>query len=645
MRSVNSALLTAVLLATTSVGAFAQSAAQPLAMLRNVAPPLLKLLGQAPTSQPVEFDVILPLNNPAALDTLLAQQQDPTSPQYHHWLTPAGFSARFGASPQTVLLVTADLKQFGLQVTFQSRSLHVTGTAAQVNAAFSVTLALATNAAGQHALVATGPLKPRPVLSSAGAVVSAFNPTGFQASPMMNRSTSGYMNRSTSGYGQSGPGLGSPGYFYNDLKQAYGYPSYQATTNGLANGRRLDGTGATVAVVMASDVLDSDVSSLFEAMNFKANSGLASDPKISARRPVNGGSAFSGNTASEEATLDVEQVLGGAPGAQLVLYNTPDLSDQSLISAYTAIVNDDIADVVSMSFGQCELYYTAQYNSGVDYTSVLKVYSELFKQGNAEGITFIAASGDAGGLGCLSPAYFSGSNGQFVAGVSVPAADPNVTAVGGTNLVTASAAGGSGSSYLRENAWSDPEAAFDPFSVGVDASGGVWGSGGGFSTIYAQPSYQSLVNTGSSSFRAVPDVAMEMGGCPEIAQAPCNGGNTNNNGAGDAERSSLNIVFNSQPDSIVGTSAAAPEMASAVALLVETQGRQGNLNPALYTLAHRQAAGGAVTFHQSIPGFNGIAGVAGSYNLMTGNGTPDVASLIGLSNAPRAGVPQSASNP
>ena len=201
------------------------------------------------------------------------------------------------------------------------------------------------------------------------------------------------------------------------------------------------------------------------------------------------------------------------------------------------------------------------------------------------------------------------------------------------------------SAYGRENAWSDPEAAFDPMGQGVEVSGGVWGSGGGASTLFAKPSYQSLVSTGSSSFRTIPDVAMQMGGCPDNAQAPCNGGGSDVNGAGNTDRSSLNIVFNGQGDSVLGTSAAAPEMASAVALLVEMEGRQGNLNPTLYALAQREAAGGATYFHQSVRGYNGMTGNAGTYNFTTGNGTPDVAAMIGLPAVARAGAPQSPSNP
>ena len=649
MRIANSALLAAALLTTSSLVALAQPGAPPAppGPRQPASPPKLKILGPVPGSQPVEFDVVLPLSNSAGLDALLADQQNSTSPKFHKWLKPAEFAARFGASQQAVNAAASTLKQFGLQVMPQSRSLHVAGTAAQVNMAFNVSLVLAANAAGQQQLVANGPLTPPAALSLGGAVVSAFNPSGFQAMPMVHRSSGGYMNRSSGGYGQGGNSSSRPGYFYNDLKQAYGYPSYEATTTGEGKGNpRLDGTGATVAVVMASDVLDSDISALFDQTNFKTTSGQPSDPKLFGRRPVNGGAIFSTTSgASEEATIDVEQVLGGAPGAQVILYDPPDLSDQSLISTYTAIVNDDIADVVSMSFGQCELYYTAAYNNGIDQTAILKIFSELFRQGNAEGITFIAASGDAGGLGCVNSEYFSGGSGQFTTGVSVPAADPNVTSVGGTNLITAAAVGGSDFTYVRENTWSDPELASDPFGVGVNASGGLWGSGGGVSTLYAKPSYQTLVGTGSLSFRTVPDIAMEMGGCPDSVQGSCNGGDVGLDGSGNTERSSLNVVFDGQLDSVVGTSAAAPELASAVALLVETQGRQGNLNPYLYMLARRQASGGATYFHQSIPGFNGIASSSGSYNLMTGNGTPDVAALIGLTNIVRAGTPRSPSNP
>ena len=402
------ALLATTLLVAGSTAAFAGPPGAPGAP-PPISPPRLALLGQAPAVQPVEFEVVLPLRNPSGLDALLAAQQDPTSAQYHRWLTPAEFAERFGPGTAALNSVAATLRLFGMQVTVQSRSLHVLGSAAQANLAFNLNLSMAANTRGQHRLVTTRPITLPATLSGAGALVPAFSQGAFEAAPMIHRAAGGYIHRAAGGYGQGGAGAGMPGYFYNDLKQAYGYPSYQATI-GQGRTQRLDGTGANVAIIMASDVLDSDITAVFDAMQFKSNAGQSADPALAGRRSVNGGAAFSAaNPASEEATLDVEQVLGGAPGAGVFLYDTPDLSDQSLISAYTAIVNDNLADVVSLSLGQCELYYTAQYNNGVDQTSVLHLFSELFKQGNAQGITFVAASGDAGGLGCVAPGYFAGA--------------------------------------------------------------------------------------------------------------------------------------------------------------------------------------------------------------------------------------------
>ncbi|MBE7210255.1 MAG: S8/S53 family peptidase [Gluconacetobacter diazotrophicus] len=609
--------------------------------------PRLRPVAPAAASQPVQFDVVLPLRNAAALDGLLAAQQDPASPSYHRWLTPAQFSARFGPSAATMAAAAAQLRMLGFQVTPRSRSLHATGTAATVDAAFNTTLTTATDTTGQPRLVSGGPLTWPTALSMLGAVVPAFGSSAFTAAPFMHRAGNGYMHRAGNGYGaptSAAPPSGS--LFFDDLRQAYDFPSYRLTVGGGPAASRLDGTGTTVAVLMSSDVLDSDVEALFAARNFAAAANTAAEPRVAMRVPVNGGNGFSAdNDTAEEATLDVEQVLGAAPGTRLQLYVTPDLGDPSLISALAQIDEDDGADVVSMSFGQCERYYTAAYNNGQDQTVVLRTFSELFKQGNAQGITFVAASGDSGGLGCIGSSYFNGQPGSFTAGVSVPAADPNVTAVGGTNLSVAAANGGTGSAYANENAWSDPEVPYDPYGLGTTVSGGVWGAGGGVSSLYARPAYQDAAGIGDAGHRAVPDLGMQAGGCPDIATAPCNGGNSAVDGAGNTDRSALTIAFNGTWDAVIGTSAAAPQVAGIVALLVEGSGRQGNINPLLYAMARGGSAGGASPFRQDVPGFNGIATNGGSYNFTTGNGTLDVARFLGLGDAERAGAPGTPSNP
>ena len=105
-----------------------------------------------------------------------------------------------------------------------------------------------------------------------------------------------------------------------------------------------------------------------------------------------------------------------------------DLLDRSSIQAF---LNEHRVDVVSSSFGECELDFTAAANGGVDFTGILQVFHALFAQGNAQGITFVASSGDNGALACTSTAFDKNpKNGtNFVLGVENPASDPSVTSV------------------------------------------------------------------------------------------------------------------------------------------------------------------------------------------------------------------------
>ena len=177
-----------------------------------------------------------------------------------------------------------------------------------------------------------------------------------------------------------------------------------------------------------------------------------------------------------------------APKAKVIDYNIPELTDDSVIAGLAKILSDNKADVVSMSFGTSEVYYTAAFNYGTDYTYLLKLEDQMFAQGNAQGITFIAASGDAGAFDAVPIACFSNvpNCGNFLQSVIFPASSPHVTGVGGTNLVTTNsgAPGDLNSKYVRESAFANP-LSVDIF-YGTSATGGVWGSGGGDS-IYFRP--------------------------------------------------------------------------------------------------------------------------------------------------------------
>ncbi|MBD7923713.1 S53 family peptidase [Xanthomonas bonasiae] len=584
-------------------------------------------------SAPVSFDVHLPLRDQAGLDALLANIQDPVSPQYHHWLSRAEFERRFAPLPAQVDRVRAALQAAHMTVTQQGASLHVSASADNVERLFSAPLAVDLPEGGHARLAAAGTLQLPAALRDSGAVV-----TGLTGGLPLHHVHSQRLRQVDPANRNGRLGV----YAYNDLKQAYGYPSYQSMIGPPGQQRRLDGTGTTIAVLISSDVLDSDVDALFNEEKFSRYGAGHVNPKLYARRYVAGAKPGINEEggAGGEAALDVQMALAGAPGAHMLLYVIPDLTDASLAAGYRQIVQDNEADVVSSSFGACELYYTKAYNNGKDVTSSFRTLDAIFKQGNAQGITFIASSGDNAGVACADTHYaVEGKNGNFVAGVEHPAADAYVTAVGGGNLSTNYQKGSADSSYRSESAFADPLLTQDYYGVGALLAGGYWGAGGGVSTLFQRPAYQLRALGGTrTSMRALPDIGMLVGGCPDTAKQPCREGRG-------LYASSVLSVYKGEFYSTIGTSVAAPEFAGVAALLVEKQGRQGNLNDYLYRLA----ANYPQAFHRDIPGNNGVVDndvpLKGKYNYTAGLGTPIVRALIGALDAAPAGAPRSPSNP
>lgn len=603
---------------------------------------------QVQSSQLIGFELFLPLRNGAALDALLEAQQIPDGPKYQQWLSPQQFHDQFGPTDAQVARVKASLAAAGLTVTAtNTRSLHVEGSAATVQKLFGTRLVYTTNGSGGRRMAAQNGLVMPQMLANEGAVVAHFSPSVHMRSHARSIPLTAKELDPNNRYSAAGP------YWYNDLKQAYDYPSYQ--TKAPLTGKQLNGQGVNVAIVMESDVLDSDIKAVFDHENWTTTTGKP-DPALAGRVAINGGAPFDPNSGgSFEASLDVQQVLGGAPGANVTLYNIPDLSDEQIIDAYLTIVETNKTDVVSSSFGGCELFYFPAYNGGVDQSGILTVYDDLFKQGNAQGITFIASSGDSGGLGCPDANYLNGLPSKFLAGVETPASSPHVTAVGGTNLITTTPPSPQTnpatltSKYVSENAYGDPELPYDPYGLGTNVTGGYWGAGGGISAYFARPSYQSLIvsyEEVKSRMRTVPDLGMQVGGCPRGITADTCGA--------DGSRSAVVIGFAGDFVGVIGTSVAAPEFAGVAALGVQRFGhRLGNLNTYIYNSAFVQHALGPVFapyrfYHQNIPGFDGLYSTDPTkqpYNFITGNGTPDVRNFLALSTAAAAGNPETATNP
>ncbi len=653
---IDSLAIGAVMLYALTAMSFSQMSSAPNATQ-------VQTIGPADQDATTHFNVYLPLTHQDTLEQLLRDQTDSSSPSYHHWLTPEQFKAQFGPSPSDMLRMTAALQAAGFKVVGEkTQNLEVEGPVSAVEKMFATNLQQVRTPKGHIKFAAANRHLTLPEeLASMGAVIPEFTPqlaahvhSTRMARPLL---ASRPMFRLSS----------NDSFFYpNDLNEAYQLPSFQTQVRPLFSPRQkqIVGLGSHIGIVISSVISPADLALTFNStlplgpglnliQAYSANSNLPV-PTVNIRK-VNGGSGpFNPNAdAAGEASLDTQMSLGTAPGAKETLYDLPELTNDDIIAGYTAVDEDNVVDVVSSSFGQCELDFTAAYNGGVDFTGIPKTFHALFQQGNAQGITFVASSGDNGALDCVSAAFANNpTNGtNFVPGAENPASDPNVTAVGGTNLQTAATPGVDDATYLSENANFDPRVPAEfPISPTKTVTVGknTWGSGGGFSQIFSKPAYQFLVDTGSNQHRSVPDLSLMMGGCPGDADLTVQDCTL-------LPRSAAIIWIGGEADLLIGTSSSSPEFAGVLALAIELNGgRLGNVNPLIYTLSAVQTLAGGVKapkslqfFHREITGNNNFFTVkpGQAYSEVLGNSTLDVKNFLILQGAAPAGAPNTPTNP
>ena len=627
----------------------------------------LQSLGTADPSSTTHFSVYFPLTNQVALDQLVNDQTNSASPNYHKWLTPAEFNARFGPNPADMARVSARLEAAGFTITaIHTQSIEVTGPVALVENLFSTRLNQMRTVRGQTRFSAANHKLSMPnELASAGVVIPAFFPelSAHVHSVKLAAGSAAAGRLTTTSNASPNQRIATGALFYlpDDLNEAYSLPSFQTEAGSLLSPKKkqIAGVGAHIGIVISSVIDPADINSSFNQslqlppfLDIQDYSAVSNLPVPSVTiRPVDGGSGpFNPNSDdATEASLDTQMSLGTAPGAQETLYNVPDLTWASIMDAYSAVDEDNKVDVVSSSFGECELDFTAAANGGVDMTSIPKTVHQLILRGNAQGITYLASSGDSGAVPCLSIAFDNNpTNGtSFVKGVETPASDPNVTGVGGTNLVSAATPTANDVMRSQENAQFDPLLPAE-FEIGpgdiVSVNNNTWGSGGGYSIVFGKPLYQLFANT-TQPGRAVPDISLMMGGCPRGADTEA---------GACSEPTSADIIFiGGGIGLVIGTSSSSPEMAGVLALDVELNGRLGNVNPLIYNMSFLQtvtgplAPAGALVFHRDIKGDNNGFKVkpGDAYSTVLGNGTINVKNFLGLQNAAPAGVPGTATNP
>ena len=271
---------------------------------------------------------------------------------------------------------------------------------------------------------------------------------------------------------------------------------------------------------------------------------------------------------SGEIALDVEWSHAVAPDAKILLVLAKSNDDRDIYNATKYVVDHNLADVISQSFGEGE--------SCVD-PKLERAQHDMFVKATQKGITLFASSGDDG---AAQPTCDGAS---FFKSASSPASDPLVTAVGGTNLTADPLTG----AYQSEIAWNDAR-------FGNDPNEGF--SGGGFSNIYKRPAYQTNVPGTQKGHRGVPDVSYNAG---------VDGGVLTHWGTG------LEALAGLPPDSPVffifgGTSAGSPQWAGLTALADQLAGKRlGFLNSEIYRIGQSQSLY-PLAFHDITSGTNSI---------------------------------------
>ncbi len=539
-----------------------------------------------------------------SLEALLTAQQDPGSSSYRRWLTPREFGEQFGPAPQDVETITAWLREHGFRVNAVARGrrfVEFSGTAAQVAEAFHTQINSYVVEGKPYWANATNPYIPAALAPVVKGIASLHNFPRRAMHRVVARTSVAKTNATaTPEFNLSGGGHALGPYdfatIYNVLPLWNSNPS-------------MDGTGQKIAIAAQSNINTADVS------DFQKYFGLPLKPP---QIIVNGTDPGIVSGDAEESELDVQWSGAVAKGATilLVVSKTVDLS-----AAY--IVDNNLAPVVSMSYGSCEQ----------DDQQGSQFYNLLWQQAAAQGISVFVAAMDNGSAGCDDPSSsYANTRGLAVNGL---ASTPYNVAVGGTQFNengdtsywnnTSDTHHASANRYIPEVVWND------------SAASGLWAGGGGVSTLYSRPAWQTgtgvpatgvpATDPGSSGHhRLLPDVSLAAAGNdPYVVclNRKCPG--------------SVYLMY--------GTSASTPAFAGLMAIVNQYTGAtQGNPNFRFYPLSNTPGIYHDITLgtnavpckgkspdcsstQKNVPGVMNGYNAGTGYDLATGLGSVDANAL------------------
>ena len=520
----------------------------------------------------------------AALQKLLDDQQDKSSPNYHAWLTPTQFGQQFGPADADIQVVTSWLQSHGFQIANVSAGrtlIEFSGTAGQVRSAFHTEIhkylvngeAHMANASDPQFPAALAPVLAGPVSLNSFPVKSHVLPLGS----FFRSKTTGETRPLT-----TIPNCGPAGCF------GLGPADFATIYNSaplLSGASKIDGTGQTIAIVGESNINVADVTDFRTIFNLPQN--------FSATNVILNGPDPGINGSEGESDLDVQWAGAVAPGATIdFVTSEPTETTAGIFLSATYIVDNNIAGVMSESFGGCEQ----------QIGTLNQFHNSLWEQAAAQGITVMVSSGDGGSAGCDN--FDTAQTASQGLGVSGFASTPFNVAVGGTDFdqinkwtqfwsaTNNSTTQASALGYIPEIPWNDSCAQLGINGCGASAPQGslnIVAGSGGVSTIYPKPSWQSGTGVPQDSHRDVPDVSLfASNGFDASFYIICQ---RDASGTSACNLNEIGFTF----QGVGGTSASTPAFAGIMALVNQSQAtpqnpapRQGNANYTLYPLFQKQ---------------------------------------------------------
>ena len=508
----------------------------------------------------------------AALTAYASAASDPASPLYGKYLEPAEIARRFGSLKADRARVKKALRRAGLtaRTGLGGFWIETEATVAQAGALFSTGFAsYRARTSGKRYVAPSGtPQLPPSLAGTVTGVVGLDDaptvraarrgaPTAQAADlgPLTREQTLAF-NASQRAVGSSVRGnLGTPNgcggareigndvpvdspnptgyipsYTPNQVNKAYGLSSLHA--------RGYKGQGQRIAVVEWDGFSRSDLETAGACFGYKPPPTPVK--LVGLKKPLPPGT---------EATLDLQTISSAAPEVKSIqVIQGGNVTMLSLFVAALETPSRYRASVISSSIGGCE--------SQSGGSALLKQSERVMKIATTMGVTVISASGDTGSTDCASAGNVSA---ERLLAVDYPGSSEWVTSVGGTNLSL-----NASNSISEEVAWNESPTG--------------WGSGGGgYSTLFTKPSWQTGPGVGSGKgVRSVPDVALLSDGTPGYpiycAASDCLDGWS----------------------PVGGTSAAAPLFASGVVIANQQakaagQAKLGFLNPTIYKLAAKSS--------------------------------------------------------